>query len=567
MSVFLLDAFERAAAGGGTLTVLRDGTERTVSWAEVHAEAINLAAFFQAQGLGPGSAVGLIGSTSHTMIVAIRAVWLSGASVTIVPPPTRLDPASCVEACVAAARTAGLDSLVICPPFDLLDGPLAAGLASVGCRSVVLGEQPRRLDAVAAYKPPGLVADDIALRQFTSGSTGVPKAVEITHGNLAANVSAMVTASRHEHVHDRMLSWLPLFHDMGLIGFLTLPMTCGRCRLILSPPEDFMARPTSWMANLSKYRATATAAPNFAYALAARLLRTARDLDLSALRFALCGGEPIDPDAIDTFSAAAGTFGFDRRVVVCALGMAESTLAVSFSPPGGGMVVDVVETEALRSRGRAVPVEPAAPTRRPLARTRLARLGEPVAGTEIRIAAADTGQALADREVGELWIRGGSVSSRYVSGPASEAAEGLLVEGWLRTGDLAYTVDGEVVVCGRIKEVVIVGGRNISPHEVERAASRVDGVRAGRVAAFRGPDGLGVETVVVAVETGSADVARIRKAVMTEVVREVGIRPREIVLLPPGSLRKTTSGKMRRLETRDRYLTGELRILALGSGT
>ncbi len=548
MTAFLLDAFERAAGRGGSLTLTRAGGDETISWAQVHAEAIGLAGFLQTAGIGRGTAVGLLGTTSRTLVTAIRAVWLAGASVTVVTPPTSGDPTLVADACHSAVRSADLDVLLLCPPFDTFATGLTASPAVRGCRVVAVDDRMRQAAAGTPYTRPELTDGDTALRQFTSGSTGEPKAVRITHGNLAANLTGIMDVTRHEEVPDCLVSWLPLFHDMGLIGFLALPMSCGACRLVLSTPEEFLARPTSWLANISRYRGTATGAPTFAYGLAARLLQPGADLDLSHVRFALCGAEPIDPDVIGSFTARAAQHGFNPAAIVCAFGMAEATLAVSLVPPGRGMHIDEVDTAILQTEKRAVPASPGAAT------TRHPRLGQPLPGIDVRVVDPGTGVVRGDRDIGEIQLRGTSVSPGYVhtTGP-----DGLLSDGWLSTGDLGYLTDGEIIVCGRRKEILIVGGRNITPHDVERAASQAEGVRAGRVAAFRGPDRPGADTLVVAVEARTPDTDALRDAVITAVVTQVGLRPHAVIILEPGALPKTTSGKIRRTELQQRYLAGE----------
>ncbi len=555
MTAFLLDAFEQAAGRGGSLTLTAAGGDETVAWAQVHAEAIGLAGFLQMAGIGRGTAVGLLGTTSRTLVTAIRAVWLAGASVTVLTPPTSSDLTLIADSCHTAVRGADLDVLLLCPPFDPFTAGLTAVLAAGGCRVLAVDDQMRQAAIGTPYARPDLTNDDTALRQFTSGSTGEPKAVRITHGNLAANLTGIMHVTRHEEVPDCLVSWLPLFHDMGLIGFLALPMVCGACRLVLSTPEEFLARPTSWLQNVSRYRGTAIGAPAFAYGLAGRLLPPDTDLDLSAVRFALCGAEPIDPDVIAAFTTRAGQYGFNPAAIVCAFGMAEATLAVSLVPPGRGMHVDEVDTAVLQTGKRAVPASPGAATTATTATTRLPRLGPPLPGIDVRVVDPNTGLVRGDRDIGDIQLRGPSVSPGYIhtTGP-----DGLLSDGWLSTGDLGYLADGDIVVCGRLKDVLIVGGSNITPHEVERAASRAEGARTGRVAAFRGPDRPGTDTLVVAVEARTSDTDALRDAVITAVVTHVGLRPHAVIILAPGTLPKTTSGKIRRTELRRRYLAGEL---------
>jgi fatty-acyl-CoA synthase len=343
---------------------------------------------------------------------------------------------------------------------------------------------------------------------------------------------------------------LPLYHDMGLIGLLTLPMITGT-DLVLAGAQDFMAAPARWMEWMSAFGGTATAGPNFAYALAARALARLGDLDLSRWRLALNGAEPIDPSSVEDFCAAGARHGLDRRAVFCAFGMAEVTIAGTFPTPGSGMAVDTIDRRVLETDRYAAPQDP----RRDGAR-RLARLGRAVPGLSVRVVEPETGRPMREREVGELEIRGTSVTPGYYRRPTE--TQRSFRDGWLRTGDLAYLVDGELVVCGRIKDVIIVGGRNVFPEDVERAVANVEGVRAGNVIAFGVEGRRGREAVVVVAESKVDDTAPVRDEVSRRVRQAVGVAPRDVVLVSPGTLPKTSSGKLQRTLCRSRYLSAEL---------
>ena len=340
---------------------------------------------------------------------------------------------------------------------------------------------------------------------------------------------------------------------MGLVGLLTLPMSTGTA-LVLGAPQDFTARPARWMEWLSTYGGTATAGPNFSYVLATRALDRADRLDLSRLRIALNGAEPIDPDQVEAFVEAGARHGLRPGAVFPAFGMAEVAIAGTFPEPMGGMATDCVDRRVLETERYAAPVEPGADGSR-----RLALLGRPVPGLEIRIVDPETGVTLRDREVGELEIRGTSVTTGYYKRPDANAD--LFHDGWLCTGDLAYTLDGQLVMCGRIKDVIIVGGRNVFPEDVERAVGALDGVRAGNVIAF-GVDGdRGRETLVVVAETKADDREAVRREIHDRVKEVVGVPPKDIVLVAPGTLPKTSSGKLQRSLCRRRYHDGQLALV------
>jgi fatty-acyl-CoA synthase len=340
-----------------------------------------------------------------------------------------------------------------------------------------------------------------------------------------------------------LVSWLPLFHDMGMVGFLTVPMALG-LELVKVTPPDFLSRPTLWAELITRYRGTVTAAPNFAYAVAARRLAGVDDddaYDLSTLRIALNGSEPIDPDAVRRFTDAGARFGMKPSAMLCAYGMAEATLAVSFAPLGVGMEVDEIDAEQLEAQRRAVPAGAGATRAFPL-------LGKPLPGLAIRVV-DDADAPLPARGVGRLQLRGEAITPVYLTVDGPRPAQDA--DGWLDTGDEGYlTEDGQVVVCDRRKDMIIMGGRNIYPTDIERAASTVDGVRAGNAVAIRLDAGQRRESFAVAVESrfaGDGNAERtIRKQVAARVVDAVGFRPLQVLVLPPGGLPKTPSGKLRR---------------------
>jgi fatty-acyl-CoA synthase len=348
-----------------------------------------------------------------------------------------------------------------------------------------------------------------------------------------------------------MVSWLPLFHDMGMVGFLTIPMVVG-IELVSVTPTDFLRRPVLWAELISHHGGTVTAAPNFAYAVLARqLARAEGPLDLTTLRFALNGAEPVDPDAVAAFTAVGARFGLRPESVVCAYGMAETALGVSFAPLDTGLQVDEIDAVALEEHRRAVPraADPSTAGRT----RRFPLLGPPLPGLEVRVV-GDDGAVRGEREVGVLQLRGESVTPGYLTVDGPVATQDA--DGWLDTGDEGYLADGAVVVCGRRKDVIIMGGRNIYPTDIERAASGADDVRAGNAVAVRldAGDDRRRESFLVAVESrraGEPDAVQgIRKDVTSRVVSAVGVRPAEVVVLGPGSLPKTPSGKLRRAATR-----------------
>jgi fatty-acyl-CoA synthase len=522
------------------------------TWAQVHTVARRIAADLVANGLQPGTSVAVLAGDPALIGPAAQATWLVGGSVTMLHQPTaRTDLAEWAADTVRVLEMVGAGLVLLGPPFDPVRDVLTERGITVRQLAELGADQPENPPLPDVPHDEG----DTALLQLTSGSTADPKAVRITHANLYANLTAMVEASQLTVARDVMVSWLPLFHDMGMVGFLTVPMAVG-LELVTVTPSDFLARPLLWADLISRYGGTVTAAPNFAYAVLGRQLRRAEDgsLDLSTLRFALNGAEPIDPDAVALFTESGARFGLRSECVVAAYGMAETALGVSFAPIETGLQVDVVDAEQLEAHRRAVTVSgdnEGRPTRRfPL-------LGPPLPGLTARVVGED-GAPLADREVGAIQLHGEAVTPGYltVNGPlATQDAQG-----WLDTGDQGYLTDGVVVVCGRLKDVIIMGGRNIYPTDIERAAGEVEGVRAGNAVAVRLDAGSGVgsskrESFLVAVESrqaGDEEASElIRKGVTAKVVSSVGVRPAKVVVLAPGSLPKTPSGKLRRAATRE----------------
>ncbi|MGH4008472.1 MAG: fatty acyl-AMP ligase [Pseudonocardiaceae bacterium] len=530
------------------ITIGEPTQPRRLTWTQVHEKALRAAGTLMGGSAAPavqrGDTVAVLAGDPTLIVPAVQGVWLAGGSVTMLHQPTpRADLATWAADTLRVLGMIGAKLVLLGPPFDKL-GML---LDQRGISYLMLAD----LDDLAARPlstPVRAGEDDTLLLQLTSGSSAEPKAVRITHGNLYANMIAMMQAGALDPAGDVMVSWLPLFHDMGMVGFLTLPMALG-LELVKVSPVDFLSRPLLWAELISRHRGTVTAAPNFAYAvLARRLATTDEHFDLSSLRFALNGAEPIEPATVQAFTTAGARFGLAESCVVCAYGMAETALGVSFAPLGIGMQVDTVDADALEARRVAVPAGPSDRHVRAFP-----RLGPPLPGLEVQVVAED-GRVLAKRQVGRIRLRCESVTREYLTVKGPQPAQDPA--GWLDTGDEGYLADGDVVVCGRRKDVIVMGGRNVYPTDIERAAGLVDGVRPGNVAAVRIDAGARRESFAVAVESrraGDDEAERIlRKEVTSRVVDAIGLRPGAVVVLPPATLPKTPSGKLRRAAVRDR---------------
>ena len=554
------DRLEAAAGTAAGITfagasVAPDGPV-TVSWREIHDQARAVGAALQARGLIPGDHVGLLGPTSRALITAVRGCWLAGLTSMVLPLPMRMGSLDeFIASTRARIRHGDAKLLLIDDVFTGVYEPTAGDPPTASLSSLLPGAP--NVPSGDALEAPPPDPERLIILQYTSGSTSEPKGVMIPDRVLSANIDAIAEAAGIGH--EVMVSWLPLYHDMGLVGFVALPMTTG-VDLVLAAPQDFLAHPGHWMEWISEWRGTATAGPNFSWVLATRALRRAPRLDLSSLTLALSGAEPVDPDAMDAFVAAAAPHGFQPGAVFPAFGMAEVAIAGTFPPRGRGMVCDTVDRVVLERDGVAKPIVVEDPDDYAVTARRLPLLGRAVPGLEMRIVDPDTFEARPERHVGELIIRGTSVTSGYYRRPDATAA--LFRDGWLRTGDLAYQLDGELVLCGRIKDVIIVGGRNVFPEDIERAVAAVDGVRAGNVIALGVEGYKGKESVVVVAEVridGDA-LEPVRAAVHHRTLEVCGIPPRDVMLVRPGTLPKTSSGKLQRAKCKEQYLNDELSI-------
>jgi fatty-acyl-CoA synthase len=536
-----------------------DGGPEFVPWRQVHDEARVVAASLQARGLVPGDHVAILGPTSRQLITIIQGCWLAGIASMVLPLPMRMGSLDAfIESTRARIRHGDAELVLI---DDLLAGfyESAPGDPPIVPMAAVL---PGAATAASAERLelPARDPERLVILQYTSGSTSEPKGVMIPDRVLRANIDASTEAAQLS-ADEVMVSWLPLYHDMGLVGFLSIPMTAG-VQLVQAAPQDFLAKPGGWMQWISEWRGTATAGPNFAWVLATRALKRAKDLDLSSLTLALSGAEPVDPAAVEAFVEAAAPFGFRPGSVFPAFGMAEVAIGGAFPQRHRGLVTDSVDRVVLERERIAKPLL-LADAGEELDVRRLPLLGCAVPGLQMRVVDPQTYEELPERHVGELLLRGTSVTPGYYKRPDATAA--LFRDGWLCTGDLAYLLDGELVLCGRIKDVIIVGGRNVFPEDIERACGGLDGVRAGNVIAF-GVDGYkGKETVIVVAEVRLADDAGdslddVRHRIHHRTLEVCGLPPRDVMLVRPGTLPKTSSGKLQRSKCRELYLEEELEL-------
>ncbi|MEM6109720.1 fatty acyl-AMP ligase [Mycobacterium sp. 050272] len=535
---------------------LRFGTAGNLhfaSWHDINQSAGKVAGRLAAEGVTRGARVGVLAANAEDVAPVVQGIWKLGAAMTMLQQPTsQADLSEWHEGTLRALSLLDAHCVLVGRPFVAV----ADALRASGYRVIEVPDTWAGADAVE--EPTG--EDDVAIYQLTSGSTGDPKAVAITHGNLYADIAAMVAEVRIDACVDVTMSWLPLSHDMGLIAYLLSPMFAGNAAVYI-PPTEFVKSPLAWLQILTEQRATVTAAPNFAYSIVSRRLRAVSDgaYDLSALRCVVSGAEPIDPGTMYEFAQQAARFGMRVSAIGAAYGLAEATVAVSFSRVDRPLAVENVCADELETHGRAVTGCVCGSPKK-----EFVLLGRPMSGVEVRIADEDRGTRPA-RHMGEVAIRGDAVTRHYLTAQGEVAA--VDAYGWFYTGDLGYlTEDGEIVVCGRRKNVIIVAGRNIFPSDIERLAASVDGIRRGGVVAFGVTLADQREEIRIVAETVQEDPGEAAHEIRRQIGRKVrsatGLSP-TVLLVGKGKVPKTPSGKIRHVAAKEMFgaVLGEVRAL------
>ena len=525
---------------------------RRISYGELEGRARAVAAGLRARGLKPGETVAIMLPTCADFFFAFFGVTLAGGIAAPIYPPARLNQ---IEEYVRRqlgilgnAKARFLISFAEAKPVSEL---FRAGLPDL-VDVVSTAELQQGQDRAADPAPP----TDIFFLQYTSGSTGDPKGVTLTHSNVLANVQGIGWAVQ-ARPDDIVVSWLPLYHDMGLIGSWLFSVYHGFPITVLSP-LDFLQRPERWLWALSDSGGSLCPAPNFSYELCVRKIEPAaiEGVDLSRWRIAINAGEPVLPSTLRAFSQRFAAYGFNPRAWVPCYGLAESSVALTFPAIDREPVFDRIRRREFETDGRAIPAGVDYGDRT----LELVANGVALPGHEVMVV-DDAGRPVDERQRGRILFRGPSRTDGYFRNPQATAAV-IDAAGWMDSGDLGYTVNGELFVTGRLKDCIIKSGHNIIPQDVEAAAGEVSGVRKGCVAAFGSADEkTGTERMVVVAETRLKDPAeqrRMRQEITETVARKVGAPPDVVVLAPPGAVPKTSSGKIRRLETRAMWLDGRL---------
>jgi len=546
----LTQALDYAATGETGLNFhdLRGKLVLALPYRELRAEALALAGRLLAAGLAPGDRIGLIADTTADFVRAFFACQYAGLTPTPMPLPTPLGGRDAYIAQIARMLRAAAAGAVIAPPE--FDGWVAEAAEAAG---VALTLRLADLPPGDGQTLPPIAPEQTSYLQFSSGSTRSPTGVVVTHQALMANAVAITRDGLQVVPQDRAVSWLPLYHDMGLIGFLLSPIA-SQMTVDLLPTAAFVRRPLLWLDLIARNGGTISYSPTFGYDLCARRADAASELDLAGWRIAGVGGDMVRSAPLETFHNRFAAAGFRRTAFVASYGMAEATLALTMAPLGQGLRTDTVDVDAMERDGRVEPGEAAA------RRRSFVRCGPILPGHEIEVR-DEAGAVLPERRVGRIFVRGPSLMREYFREPEATAAV-LSADGWLDTGDLGYLADGEITPTGRSKDLILLNGRNVWPQDLEwTAESGVEGLRSGDVAAISlGEDS---EQVVLLVQCRSAD-AELRRRIAEDVAALMRARhgvDALVRLVGPRALPQTSSGKLSRSKARTLYESGAFELV------
>jgi acyl carrier protein len=532
-----------------TVHLYEDRAEHPITYRDLWHGALAYAARLAEAGLQPGQTVAIMLPTSKEYLFCFYGTLLAGGVPVPLYPPARLTTIEDhLTRHVGILRSCGAALMVTIPEAKAIAWLLRAQVESLKA-VLVPADFP---SSGSGFTPVRGGSGQIGFLQYTSGSTGQPKGVVLTHANLLANVRAMGKAARATSA-DVFVSWLPLYHDMGLIGGCFATMYLG-FPVVLMSPLAFLSRPSSWLRAIHRHRGTISGGPNFSYELCLRRIadEELEGLDLSSWRFAFNGAEPVSPETMAQFEQRFAKAGLRRNVISPVYGLAECSVGLAFTPPGEPWQVDLLDRERFATDGEAVPARADDPA--PL---KVVACGTVIPDHDVRVVDG-AGMELPDRSEGQLQFRGPSATTGYYRNPG--ATEKLFAGDWVNTGDRAYLSEGRVFITGREKDIIIRGGRNISPYELEESVGDLAGIRRGCVAVFGAADKAGgTEMVVVLAETRERDAARhaeLKSKINELAIGLIGAPVDDIVLAPPHTVPKTSSGKIRRVAAREYYERG-----------
>ena len=549
---------DNASLDDRAVTFVRaSGEESRVSFPNLQRFACRRAHALRALGLRKGDRVAIVLQDPEEFVLTFLGALTAGVvAVPIYPPATLAKLEAYGETVRHVLAASGASILITSDSLrPMLEEHLlgAAGGAEHFSTRLVLERDVRGDEAAEAAPDVQIALDDLAFLQFTSGSTSRPKGVRVTHRNLSVNSHAIMFDGLKCTPEDRGVCWLPLYHDMGLIGFVIAPLY-AKVQVMFLPTASFIRRPSLWLDAIHRFRATISFAPNFAYALATRAVqeRQTTNWDLSCVRVLGCGAEPIQADVLRAFVKRFAAQGLKETTPLPCYGMAEATLAITFSELDRPLRTERIDVESMR-RGRAAPANGGASME-------LVSCGKAFPGHELGVFSTE-GSALGEREVGEVWLKGASVTDGYFDDDAATAQ--TFGGGWLKTGDLGFLSGDELYICGRAKDLIILNGKNYYPDDIERVVSRCEGVRDGQCVAFSRLDASGAEIAVVVAESrkGASESEAISASIVQSVRAETGVTLGEVHLIRRTSLPKTSSGKVRRRETKLRLERGALEIV------
>jgi len=530
---------------------LGDENEQTITYGDLDRASRETATGLLDYGIQRGDRVAIMLPTSCDFFVAFFAVLMAGAiPIPIYPPFRRAQIEDHLRRQAGILRNAQASLLITDAEIRPL-GALLMGLAEDLRVVTTVAELNRNVGLV---KPMPASPETTALIQYTSGSTGDPKGVVLTHANLLSNIRAMGEAMQASS-RDIFVSWLPLYHDMGLIGAWLGSLYYG-APVAVMPPLAFLANPARWFWSLQRHRATLSAAPNFAFELCLKNVRDEdiKGVELSSLRMVVNGAEPVSPSTIARFTQRFRAHGLHTQAMAPVYGLAESSVGLAFPPIGRAPKIDRVQRTALTRDGNALPA-----AQDDSNALEFVACGQPLPGHQIRIV-DEAGRELPDRQQGRLEFKGPSATKGYFRN--DEKTRDLFDGSWLDSGDLAYIADGDVYLTGRIKDMIIRAGQHIYPHELEETVGKIEGIRKGCVVAFASHDDrTGTERLVVMAETrATSDREReqLRAAIAQSSLALFENPPDEIVLVPPRTVPKTSSGKIRRSAARALYEGGAM---------
>lgn len=547
----LTDLFEYSKDSPHNVTYFDTVNEDvTVSYRELYSTGSALAGYLQNRGIEPGDKIAYFGTTNLNAIYLLQATLMAGIIPVMLPLPLRINYAEefIME---IKRRTIQMNPKLVIVDDELIDFVNIEEIVFPTIKLQNLMELASKNNY--SYIKPKLRNESIGILQFTSGTTGEPKAVALSHQNVIEHIKTLVAEIKADNTVDTVLSWVPLYHNMGFIGMTLLPLVVG-ANLVLAKPQEFIKDPLQWAKGIEKYKATITVGPDFAYGHLARLLEDSELIDLSSLRIALTGTSKVDPNIIRHFIWVAKRHNFNEDAICCAFGLTENTLAVTFPKLRTGLEIDRVDRSIMQTK--YIAQSPTSITD-PLWVEEFVVLGSPIEGTELRICDELTGEILKDRQLGEIQIRGSSMAETYYQ---NEVLTGRrYVDGWLKTGDLGYTFDSKVVVICKISDKITLRSQWFAPEEIENSVGQHPNIRSGNVVALQVPDANSEPKIIIIAETKVINnFDQIIDEIGATLRRQYGIDEVTICFIPAGTLPKTTSGKFQRNLTRGLYLTGKL---------